>query len=83
MPILKLARTAIPLYLTTAASSAGSIVNTVLPGHRATASLAAFALAMAVYGPVVAAVTGVMRGVMPFVAGADGGTRLALRRGGS
>jgi MATE family multidrug resistance protein len=39
----------------------------VLLGHHATVSLAAFALAMAVYGPVVAAVTGVLRGVMPFV----------------
>jgi MATE family multidrug resistance protein len=68
MSIRKLARTALPLYLTTAVSSAGSIVNTVLLGHHATVSLAAFALAMAVYGPVVAAVTGVLRGVMPFVA---------------
>ena len=58
---------AVPLYLTTLIASAGSVVNTVLLGRQATASLAAFAVAMAVYGPVVATVTGVMRGVMPFV----------------
>lgn len=67
MVFRRIARTALPLYVTTVVSSAGSLVNSALLGRHSTAALAAFAVAMAVYGPVVATVTGVLRGVMPFV----------------
>ncbi|MFJ7415224.1 MATE family efflux transporter [Streptomyces sp. NPDC098077] len=59
--------TALPLYLTMLASTAGGLVDTALLGRHATASLAAFALTMAVYTPATATVAGALRGVMPFV----------------
>ncbi|QTD99689.1 MATE family efflux transporter [Streptomyces cyanogenus] len=62
---------ALPLYLTMIASSAGGLVDTAVLGRHATASLAAFALTMAVYTPATATVAGAMRGVMPFVAAHD------------
>lgn len=62
-----IARTAAPLYATTLAASAGSLVDTVLLGRHATASLAAFAVAVAVFGPATATVAGALRGVMPFI----------------
>ena len=63
--------TALPLYLTMVASSAAGLVDTAMLGRHATASLAAFALTMAVYTPATATVAGAMRGVMPFVAAHD------------
>ncbi|WP_331763053.1 MATE family efflux transporter (plasmid) [Streptomyces sp. NBC_01590] len=63
----RIAATALPLYLTMVASSAGALVDTALLGRHATSSLAAFAVTIAVYSPATAAVTGTLRGVMPFV----------------
>ncbi|MEV5593665.1 MATE family efflux transporter [Streptomyces sp. NPDC052496] len=63
----QIAGAALPLYVTMVASSAGSLVDTVMLGRHATAALAAFAVTIAVFSPAVAAVTGAMRGVMPFV----------------
>ncbi|MFE2075752.1 MATE family efflux transporter [Streptomyces misionensis] len=64
----QIAAVALPLYVTMAAASAGALVDTAVLGRHATASLAAFAVTMAVYSPAAAAVAGAMRGVMPFVA---------------
>ncbi|WP_328318018.1 MATE family efflux transporter [Streptomyces sp. NBC_00388] len=64
---MTIARTAAPLYATTLAASAGSLVDTVLLGRHATASLAAFAVAIAVFAPATATVAGALRGVMPFI----------------
>ncbi|KPL30617.1 hypothetical protein JI76_37390 [Streptomyces anulatus] len=63
--------TALPLYLTMLASTVGGLVDTVVLGRHSTATLAAFALTMAVYVPATATVAGTMRGVMPFVAAHD------------
>ncbi|MET8573110.1 MATE family efflux transporter [Streptomyces sp. NPDC004783] len=62
-----IAATALPLYLTMIAASAGALVDTALLGRHATATLAAFAIAMAVFSPATATVAGALRGVMPFV----------------
>lgn len=64
---LGIATTALPLYLTMIAASAGALVDTALLGNHATATLAAFAIAMAVFSPAAATVTGALRGVMPFI----------------
>ncbi|WP_432198703.1 MATE family efflux transporter [Streptomyces sp. bgisy027] len=66
-PFSRIAKTALPLYLTMVASSAGALVDTALLGRHATSSLAAFAVTIAVYSPATATVTGALRGVMPFV----------------
>ncbi|MFJ8061413.1 polysaccharide biosynthesis C-terminal domain-containing protein [Streptomyces sp. NPDC096142] len=63
-----IAKAAAPLYMTTLAASAGSLVDTALPGRHATLSLAAFAVAVAVFSPAPATVAGALRGVMPFIA---------------
>ncbi|MET7297226.1 MATE family efflux transporter [Streptomyces griseoloalbus] len=62
-----IATTALPLYLTMIAASAGALVDTALLGNHATATLAAFAIAMAVFSPATATVAGALRGVMPFI----------------
>ncbi|GAA4225809.1 MATE family multidrug resistance protein [Streptosporangium album] len=59
---------AVPLYLSMVASMVGALVVVSTLGRHATATLAAFALAGAVSNPASAAVTGVMRGLMPFLA---------------
>ncbi|MEV6002180.1 MATE family efflux transporter [Streptomyces griseomycini] len=64
----QIAGAALPLYVTMIASSAASLVDTAVLGRHATASLAAFAVTLAVFSPATAAVSGAMRGVMPFVA---------------
>ncbi|GAA1960430.1 MATE family efflux transporter [Kitasatospora viridis] len=66
--VRKVAGTAAPLYLSMIAASAGAVVDTAVLGRHATATLAAFGVTMAVYGPATAAIAGSMRGVMPFVA---------------
>ncbi|MCO8276887.1 MATE family efflux transporter [Actinoplanes sp. TRM 88003] len=71
LPYPAVVRTAFPLYVTTLVASAGALVNTATLGRHATSALAAFAVAMAVYVPVVATVTGVMRGMMPYVSRHD------------
>ncbi|MFK0154526.1 MATE family efflux transporter [Streptomyces sp. NPDC090493] len=63
-----IAKVAAPLYVTTLAASAGSLVDTALLGRHGTLSLAAFAVTMAVFSPATATVAGALRGVMPFVA---------------
>ncbi|MFE9923051.1 MATE family efflux transporter [Streptomyces sp. NPDC005774] len=62
-----IAAAALPLYLTMIAASAGALVDTALLGNHSTATLAAFAVAMAVFSPATATVAGALRGVMPFV----------------
>ncbi|MEH1098884.1 MATE family efflux transporter [Micromonospora sp. CPCC 205561] len=61
---------AAPLYLSMIAASVSALVNTAALGRFGTAALAAFALTGAVYFPATAAVTGAVRGVMPFVSAA-------------
>ncbi|WOX13820.1 MATE family efflux transporter [Streptomyces sp. N50] len=65
---MTIARAAAPLYVSTLAASAGSLVDTALLGRHATVSLAAFAVTVAVFSPATATVVGALRGVMPFVA---------------
>jgi MATE family multidrug resistance protein len=65
---MTIARAAAPLYVTSLAASAGSLVDTALLGRHATVSLAAFAVTIAVFSPAAATVAGALRGVMPFVA---------------
>ena len=60
--------TAGPLYVTMIASSAATLVDTALLGHTGTVSLAAFAVAIAVFNPVMSTMQGAERGVLPFVA---------------
>ncbi|MEV6110299.1 MATE family efflux transporter [Streptomyces sp. NPDC051940] len=64
----RIAGAAVPLYLTLIASTAAALVDTAVLGRHGTASLAAFAVAMGVYGPATAAVASAVRGVMPYVA---------------
>ncbi|MFB7210436.1 MATE family efflux transporter [Streptomyces sp. NPDC056255] len=64
---IEITAAAFPLYLTMIAASAGSLVDTALLGNHATATLAAFAVAMAVFSPATATVAGALRGVMPFI----------------
>jgi MATE family multidrug resistance protein len=83
---MTIARAAAPLYVTTLAASAGSLVDTALLGRHATVSLAAFAVTIAVFSPATATATvaGALRGVMPFVAPHrdDPGRLLPLVRSG-
>ncbi|MEW2071351.1 MATE family efflux transporter [Streptomyces sp. NPDC007346] len=65
--IRQIAATAVPLYLSMIAASAGALVDTAVLGRHATAELAGLAVAMAVFGPATAAIAGAQRGVMPFV----------------
>ncbi|MFB9679737.1 polysaccharide biosynthesis C-terminal domain-containing protein [Streptosporangium vulgare] len=59
---------AVPLFLSMSAGIVAQLVSTALLGHRATAALAAFALAGAVLNPVTAALAAGLRGMTPFVA---------------
>lgn len=68
-----------PLYLSMLAASVSAIINSAVLGRTSTAALAAFALTGVVYFPAMAAVTGAVRGVMPFVASAVE-DHVALRR---
>lgn len=61
-------RVALPLYLSMAAVSLSALINTAALGRYGTAALAGFAVTLAVYAPAVAAVSGAVRGVLPFVA---------------
>ncbi|MGW3659146.1 MATE family efflux transporter [Streptomyces sp. NPDC005151] len=64
---IEIAGAALPLYMTMIAASAGALVDTALLGNHATATLAAFAVTIAVFSPATATVAGALRGVMPFV----------------
>lgn len=66
--VTRVAGAALPLYLTMIAASAGSLVDTAMLGRHATASLAAFAVTIAVFSPAITTIAGVLRGVVPFVA---------------
>lgn len=70
---------AAPLYLSMIAVSLGGLVNTAALGRFGTADLAAFALVSAVHVPANAAVTGAVRGVMPFVSAAADDRATAAR----
>ncbi|MGW2425869.1 MATE family efflux transporter [Streptomyces sp. NPDC001709] len=59
---------AAPLYVSTLAASAASLVDTALLGRHGSVSLAAFAVTVAVFSPATATVAGALRGVMPFIA---------------
>jgi MATE family multidrug resistance protein len=72
-----IARAAIPLYLSQVTASLASLVDTAALGHRGAVSLAAFVVALGVYSPVVAAASGVLRGIMPFVARRESDADLA------
>lgn len=67
-PYRALLGTAIPLFLTSITGTIGSIVGLYVLSHHSTATLAAFAVAMAVLTPVSSTVTGAVRGLVPFVA---------------
>ncbi len=79
--IKEIVQIALPLYLSMIAVSLSALVNTASLGRFATASLAGFAVTVAVYFPAMAAVSGAVRGVMPFVAAANGPAQ--CRRGGT
>ncbi|GGR49683.1 Na+-driven multidrug efflux pump [Nocardioides luteus] len=57
-----IATTALPLYVTMIASSIGSTLNVALVGRHDTGSLAALAIALAVYGPATATVAPTVKG---------------------
>lgn len=77
--MLRVSTTAAPLYMSMVAASVSAIVNSAVLGRTSTSALAAFALTGVVYFPAMAAVTGAVRGVMPFVVSASGDP-VALRR---
>ncbi|MGW4211258.1 MATE family efflux transporter [Lentzea sp. NPDC004789] len=66
--VKEIVRVALPLYLSMIAVSLSALVNTAALGRFGTAALAEFGLTAAVYLPAMAAVSGAVRGVMPFVA---------------
>ncbi|MFI7615884.1 MATE family efflux transporter [Nonomuraea terrae] len=59
---------ALPLFLTAGAGAVTRLLCTALLGHQSTVQLAAFALVSAVLAPVGAAVSGGLRGMVPFAA---------------
>lgn len=82
MPLVRrIARDALPLYASALTVTAGAVVQTFVLGRSSTTALAAYTVAMAVYVPVLTAVAGSLRGVIPFVAGSA--TATAERRGPS
>ncbi|KJK50526.1 hypothetical protein UK23_10260, partial [Lentzea aerocolonigenes] len=64
----RISRVALPLYLSMVAVSLSALVTTAALGRFGTGALAGFAVTVAVYFPATAAVSGAVRGVMPFVA---------------
>lgn len=67
----RIGRVALPLYLSMVAVSVGALVTTAALGRHGTGALAAFTVTAAVYFPAVAAVSGAVRGVMPFMRTGD------------
>lgn len=65
--VRQIGRVALPLYLSMVAVSVSALVNTAALGRYGTGALAAFAVTVAVYFPAVAAVSGAVRGVLPFM----------------
>lgn len=66
--IRDIAAKAFPLYLSMVAGVVGTLVTAAVLGHAGTASLAAYAMTVAVFNPAVMVVQGALRGSMPFVA---------------
>jgi MATE family multidrug resistance protein len=60
------------VYLSMLATTLAALVDTAALGRYGTVPLAAFAVAFGVFGPATAALTGAVRGVMPFVAESAG-----------
>lgn len=58
-----IARAALPLYVSTLAAAAASLVDTALLGRHATVSLAAFAVTVAVFSPAALAVANLLQAV--------------------
>ncbi|NGY66290.1 hypothetical protein G7043_46130 [Lentzea sp. NEAU-D13] len=71
--VRQIGRVALPLYLSMVAVSVSALVNTAALGRCGTGALAAFAVTVAVYFPAVAAVSGAVRGVLPFMKTDDPG----------
>ena len=71
--VRQIGRVALPLYLSMVAVSVSALVNTAALGRYGTGALAAFAVTVAVYFPAVAAVSGAVRGVLPFMRTDDPG----------
>lgn len=67
-PVRRIAANAAPLYTTMIVGSVAATVDAALLGRHGTASLAAFAVAIAVFNPVISTMGGAERGVTPFVA---------------
>lgn len=67
--VKRITRMAVPLYLSMVVVSLSSLVNTAVLGRYDTAALAGFAVTVALYSPAMAAVSGAVRGIMPFLAG--------------
>ncbi|MFD6098962.1 MATE family efflux transporter [Nocardiopsis flavescens] len=66
--VRELGAKAFPLYFSMLASMAGGMVTAGVIGNVATADLAAFALLITVFNPLLMVVQGALRGSMPFVA---------------
>jgi MATE family multidrug resistance protein len=83
--VKEIVRVALPLYLSMIAVSVSALVNTAALGRFGTAALAGFGLTAAVCFPAMAAVSGAVRGVMPFIAAeqADPAGLLRIVRNGT
>ena len=64
----KLSRKTLPLYLSMLSDTVGGIVTVAVLGHTKTAELAAYALVIALFNPLLMVVRGSLRGSMPFAA---------------
>ncbi|SDG57497.1 multidrug resistance protein, MATE family [Lentzea fradiae] len=69
--VRRVAGAALPLYVSMVAVSVSALVTTAALGRSGTVELAAFSVTGAVYFPALAAVTGAVRGVLPFVRPGD------------
>lgn len=77
---LRIARSAVPIYLAVIATTIGATVDAAVLGRYDTTALARFTAAMAVFIPAVTMVTGAQRGVVPVLAQAVGDAALLRRR---
>lgn len=66
---------ALPLYLSMLSALIGSAVTAAVLGNTSTVELAAYALVIAVYNPMIMVVHGTMRGSMPFFTENEGSPR--------
>lgn len=77
--VKRIGRAALPLYASMVAVSVSALVTTAALGRSGTVALAAFTVTGAVHFPALAAVTGAVRGVLPFVT--PGNTGRVVRDG--